>query len=76
MCLGKPGKVVKVEGRDAVVDYGGGVKKEVDAILMPELNPGDHVIVHAGAIISKISEERYRELIETLNEMARLSHRS
>lgn len=75
MCLGKPGKVVKVEGRDAVVDYGG-IKKEVDGILMPDLEPGDHVIVHAGAIISKISEERYKELIETLNEMARLSHPS
>lgn len=70
MCLGKPGQVVKVQDRDAVVDYGG-VKKTVDAILMPELEEGDYVIVHAGAVISKISEKRYKELLETLNELAR-----
>ncbi|NIQ04384.1 MAG: HypC/HybG/HupF family hydrogenase formation chaperone [Candidatus Korarchaeota archaeon] len=72
MCLGIPAKVVEVTERDALVDYGG-VKKKVDAILMQDLDVGDYVIVHAGAIISRISEERYKELVDTLNELAKYS---
>lgn len=73
MCLGIPAKVVEKEGREAIVDYGGGVEKRVDAILKPNLKAGDHVIIHAGAIISEISEERYEELVETLDELAKHS---
>ncbi|MHA1590545.1 MAG: HypC/HybG/HupF family hydrogenase formation chaperone [Candidatus Njordarchaeales archaeon] len=69
MCLGVPAKVLKVDDHKALVDYGGGIKKIVDAFLVPDIKPGDYVIVHAGAIISKISEEDYREMIELLSQI-------
>ncbi|MHA1616299.1 MAG: HypC/HybG/HupF family hydrogenase formation chaperone [Candidatus Njordarchaeales archaeon] len=69
MCLGVPAKVLEVRDNQAIVDYGGGVKKTVDAFLVPDVKPGDYVIVHAGAIISKISEEDYREMIEILSQI-------
>ena len=69
MCLGVPAIVVDVHGNEAVVDYGGGVKRKVDAFLVPDIKPGDYVIVHAGAIISKISEQEYREMVEILQQI-------
>lgn len=69
MCLGVPGRVVEVKGNTAVVDVNG-VKMEADTLLAPEVKPGDYVIVHAGAIISIISEEDYKETIKLLKELA------
>ncbi|RLE80592.1 MAG: HypC/HybG/HupF family hydrogenase formation chaperone [Thermoprotei archaeon] len=62
MCLGVPAKVIEVRGKTAVVDYGG-VRREVDILLVPDLRPGDYVIVHAGAAIARIDE---KEALETL----------
>ena len=70
MCLGVPGVVVKVQGREAIVDFGG-VKKVVDCFLVDDLKPGDYVIVHAGAIIAKIDEEEFNTLREVFNELSK-----
>ncbi len=72
MCLGVPGIVVelKKEEKEAIVDFGG-VRKEVDAFLVDDLKPGDYVIVHAGAIIAKISEEEYKEIKEAFDELVK-----
>ncbi len=72
MCLGVPGIVVEIkrDEKEAIVDFGG-VRKEVDAFLVEDLKPGDYVIVHAGAIISKISEQEYKEIKEAFDELAR-----
>ncbi len=73
MCLGVPAKVLELrENYLALVDYGG-VKKVVDATLVPDVKPGDYVIVHAGAIIEKISKEEYEETIKILREILELS---
>ncbi len=74
MCLGIPGKVVEVKDRTAIVDFGG-VSREVDATL-EDVKPGDYVIVHVGAIISKIDEEAARETIEVWKEMIEALERS
>jgi len=63
MCLGVPARVVEVRELTAIVDFGG-IKKEVSSILEPNLRPGDYVIVHAGAIISRISKEEAVEMIK------------
>ncbi|MGQ4891514.1 MAG: HypC/HybG/HupF family hydrogenase formation chaperone [Candidatus Njordarchaeia archaeon] len=68
MCLGIPAKVLEVKGDIAVVDING-MKHEVDKLLMPDVNPGDYVIIHAGAIIGKISEREYLETLKTLKEI-------
>ena len=69
MCLGVPGKVLEVKGDIAIVEING-VKAEVVALLVPEIKPGDYVIVHAGTIISIISEEGYKETVRLLKELA------
>jgi len=73
LCLGIPGRVVEVKGDKAVVDISG-IKREVDALLVPDVKPGDFVIVHAGAIISKISREDYEETIKYLRELAEVMY--
>ncbi len=59
MCWGVLAKVVKVEGLYAEVDFGG---TRVRALVATEgVEPGDVVIVHAGAIISKVTRDELAE---------------
>jgi len=63
MCLAYPGKIVKIEGAEGEVDFGG-FTKMVNLVLMPEIEVGDYVLVHAGFAISQTTEE---DAIETLS---------
>ncbi len=55
MCLAVPGRVVRVRGVVAEVDVGGVVR---EALLVTEgVREGDAVLVHAGMVIGKLSEE-------------------
>lgn len=56
MCVGLSAKVIKVTDGTAVVDAGG-AKREVSAGLLEDLEPGDYVMVHAGAAIAKITDD-------------------
>jgi len=74
MCWAVPAKVVEVRDDIAVVDFGSGMMKEVLVAIGERVEPGDVVLVHAGAVISKINEEElistielYRELAESLS---------
>ncbi|RLG54028.1 MAG: HypC/HybG/HupF family hydrogenase formation chaperone [Thermoproteota archaeon] len=69
MCLGIPAKVVEVRGEVGIVEFGG-VRKEVDASLI-DVKPGDYVIVHAGAMISRLSPEEAQETIKLWEEVIR-----
>jgi len=68
MCLGIPARVIKVLGDTAIVDFGG-VRREVDILLQPDVKEGDYVIVHAGAVISKLSIEEAKKILETWEEI-------
>jgi hydrogenase expression/formation protein HypC len=68
MCLGIPGKVEAIEGKEAVVDVGG-VKRKVRLDLVEGLNPGDYVIVHAGFVIQKLTEEEAKDLFDAIEEL-------
>ncbi len=65
MCLGIPAKVIEVDRENgiAIVDVFGN-KVEVDVTLVEDVNPGDYVMVHAGAAIAKVDEEQWRESFE------------
>ena len=61
MCLGVPGRVVeKPRAGEAMawanVEFAG-VRRRVCLACVPEAEPGDYVIVHAGIAISKIDAE-------------------
>ncbi len=69
MCLGIPARVIEVRGDVGIVEFRG-VKKEVDASLL-DVKPGDYVIIHAGAMISKLSPEEAKETLELWEELIR-----
>ena len=68
MCVGIAGKVVKVQDGMAVIDAGG-AKRSVSAELLDELEPGDYVMVHAGAAIAKISSDDDEEVDQVMEEL-------
>lgn len=57
MCLGVMARVERVSGEMAIVDFGG-VKKEV-FLASSGISAGDFVMIHAGMIIGKLSEEEF-----------------
>jgi hydrogenase expression/formation protein HypC len=72
MCLAIPGKVLKIhEGSQLVmgtVDFAG-IHKEVCLEWLPEVQPGDYVIVHVGFAISRVDEQEALETLKLLKEM-------
>jgi hydrogenase expression/formation protein HypC len=54
MCLGVPGKVVRVNGMAATVDFWG-VRKEIRLEVVDEpVQPGDYILNHVGYAIRRI----------------------
>ena len=68
MCLAIPGKVMKIRGSVALVDYGG-VIKEARIDFVPDVKEGDYVIVHTGFAIEKMDEKAAKRSIEVWNEV-------
>lgn len=53
MCLVSQGKVVKIKGRFADVDFNGNIK-EVDISTIKNISKGEEIIVYSGKAIEKI----------------------
>jgi hydrogenase expression/formation protein HypC len=71
MCLGVPGKVVRVDGLVATVDFFG-VRKEVRLDIVDEpVNPGDYVLNHVGFAIHRIPEDEIGETLALFDEILR-----
>jgi hydrogenase expression/formation protein HypC len=49
-----------------------GVRKEISFIMLPEVEIGDYVIVHAGFAIQKLNEEDAQKSLALFREMADL----
>lgn len=65
MCVGLPAKVTELKDGMAVVDATG-AKRTVTAELLDDLQPGDYVMIHAGAAIAKINGDDDRETDEIM----------
>ena len=62
MCLAIPGKITKIEGDSATVDYDG---EQREAKLMnPDIKVGDYVVVQNKLILLKLPEEQALQSIE------------
>jgi len=68
MCLAIPAKVVNIKGDSARVDFGEGVLREVNVMLV-DAKVGDYVLVHAGYAIQVLSEEEALETLRLWNEI-------
>lgn len=73
MCLGIPGKVLEVHRTELGTVLGtvqfGGINKTVGLDFVPEAQPGQFVIVHAGFAISLLDEEQAEETLRLLREL-------
>jgi hydrogenase expression/formation protein HypC len=72
MCLAVPGRIVEIanEGpltRRGKVDFGG-LRKDVNLMLVPEAKVGDYVMVHVGIAISVVDEEEAQRVFEFLRQ--------
>jgi len=75
MCLGIPGKVVETYREHDVlmgkVDFEG-ISRRVCLEHVPEVCPGEYVLVHVGFALSRIDEVEARRVFEFLASMNQL----
>jgi len=69
MCLAVPAKVVSIEGETALVELGG-LTRQAYTMLVPHLQVGDYVLLHAGFAIQTLDEAAAQETLELLARMA------
>ena len=67
MCLALPGKIEKIEGEMALIDYGG-IKKEANVSFLANVKKGDWVLVHVGFAIEKVDEAQAEGMYNLLDE--------
>jgi len=63
MCLAVPMKVVSVEREFALVEVTG-VRRKVSIQMLPDIKPGDYIIVHAGFALQRVDEKQARETLK------------
>lgn len=77
MCLAVPGKVIHVEEDVLGLARGqvsfGGILKDVSFAYVPDVKPGDFVLVHVGFALSKIDEKEAAEVFRLLHEMGEMA---
>ncbi len=70
MCVAMPGKVVRVNGTKAEVDFSGNLVRAEAGLV--KVKPGDYVLVHAGCILQVMSEEEGTSLMDLFAELESL----
>jgi hydrogenase expression/formation protein HypC len=70
MCLAVPGRVIEISGTTARVDFGG-VTRDADLTLVPEVAVDSYVLVHAGFAIQVLNEEEAEETFSLFRDLAR-----
>ena len=68
MCLAIPAKVLEVNGDVANVDFGQGVAREVNVMLV-DARVGEYVLVHAGYAIETLDQEAAEESLKMWREL-------
>ena len=72
MCLSIPGRVIIINGSDAIVEVDG-VRINARTDLTPAIAVGDYGLVHAGFIIQRLDEQDARETLRLFAEIAEAS---
>lgn len=67
MCVALPGKVIAMQGADALVDFNGNQVKARAGLV--DVQAGDYVLVHAGCILQKVSTEEAENLNALMDEV-------
>ena len=71
MCLAVPMQIRSIDGFNCLCEARG-IEREVSLFMMQgeALAPGDHVLVHVGYAIQKVSEQQAAETWELFDEVA------
>ena len=67
MCLTIPGKIIKIEGDIATLDYGS--EKRQAKLIDNKFKLGDCVLVQAKVVVEKVSEEQMKGWLEVVKEI-------
>lgn len=70
MCVAAPGKVIEINGDNAVIEYNSNKINANKGIV--DVNVGDYVLVHAGLIIQVLPDEEAENMIEIFKELGEL----
>jgi hydrogenase expression/formation protein HypC len=68
MCLAVPTRIKQIKGEMADVELDG-ASRAVSLAMVPEAQPGDYVLVHAGYAISIVDEIEALETLRLLQEL-------
>ena len=70
MCIAAPAQVVEInrEENTLFADFGG-ARQQAKLDLLPEVEVGDYVLIHAGYAIEKLTEEAAKESLEAWEEL-------
>jgi hydrogenase expression/formation protein HypC len=68
MCLGIPVRIIKIEGDKAEVETGG-IFQTALLTLLPDVQVGDYILLHAGFAIQKIDEQEAKETLRLLESL-------
>ncbi len=67
MCLAVPGRIISIQGDEAMVDFGGITRKANISLVEAEVD--DYIIVHAGYAIQVMDQEEAKKTLETWEEL-------
>lgn len=73
MCLAVPGKIVSIDEkgetpRMAKASFGG-VLKDICIDFVPDVKPGEYVMVHVGFALNRVNEKEAEESLKLLTEL-------
>jgi hydrogenase expression/formation protein HypC len=68
MCLAIPLKITNVNGKEAMAEIEGVIRK-IRTDFISNLKVGDYVLVHAGFAIEKLDEKQALENMELIREV-------
>jgi hydrogenase expression/formation protein HypC len=69
MCLAVPMKLIEKDGDRGIAELGG-VKQNINLLLVPETETADYMIVHVGCTIAVLNEKEALNTITLFHEMA------
>lgn len=71
MCVAIPGKVIRLDGTKATVDFSGNIVNAEAGLVNVKI--GDRVLVHAGCIIQTMDNDTADELEDLMREIEDLN---
>lgn len=74
MCLLVPGRITKIEGDSATLDYGS--ETRVARLIEDGYSVGDYVLVQGGVVIDKVDANEAKAALESYAQATRPSERA